>query len=185
MGAVLRQWAERIHGVSDFIDHLVIGTDLWIPLAFMFIVHGYGMFAPAVRSGLGIDAEPVRGNADAVSALYVRIVVMQFTIIIGAWFAMLAGDTIGPLLLLVLLKTLVDIFYGRIIAGMRQSGTSSGSNPPALAIDSRGPDAIGAEGAASRGSRHFLPFWPPLRMPTMAQSHLYDTFARAAGVRAW
>jgi hypothetical protein len=114
-------WAGRVHGVGSFISELVIGTDLWIPLAFMFIVHGYTMFAPAVRSRLGIDSGPQPAGNDAVNGLYIRIVVMQFTIIIGAWFAMLAGDTVGPLLLLVLLKTLVDVFYPRIIAGMRQS----------------------------------------------------------------
>lgn len=114
------QWGERIHGVHDFISDLIIGTDLWIPLAFMFVAHGVAMFGPTVRNRLGLsDAPPP--DTGALGGLYVRIFVMQFTIIIGGWFAILAGDSVGPLLLLVLLKTVVDLSNGRIFGGIARS----------------------------------------------------------------
>ena len=110
-------WSQSIHSVGSFFSDLVIGTDLWIPLAFLFLVRGGLALAPVVRRRLGIvdaelDARDVKDNP--LAGLYIRIFVMQFTIIVGAWFAMLAGDTVGPLVLLVLLKTIVDLFYERI-----------------------------------------------------------------------
>jgi hypothetical protein len=106
-------WATHIHGIGSFVGEMVVGTDLWIPLAFLFLVRGAMVMGPAVRRRLGIVGEAREpGAADnPVVGLYMRIVVMQITIIAGAWFAMLAGDTVGPLVLLVLLKTLIDVFY--------------------------------------------------------------------------
>ena len=43
------EWSKKIHGVGAFIDQLVIGTDLWIPLAVLFIVHGALMGFNAVK----------------------------------------------------------------------------------------------------------------------------------------
>jgi hypothetical protein len=42
--------------------------------------------------------------------LYIRIVVMQVTIILGAWFAMLIG-TAGALVFLIAIKTAVDLSF--------------------------------------------------------------------------
>ena len=33
-------WARKIHGIRDFIDQMVIGTGLWVPLLALFIVRG-------------------------------------------------------------------------------------------------------------------------------------------------
>ena len=46
--------------------------------------------------------------------LYIRIIVMQVTIILGAWFAMLIG-TAGALVFLIAIKTAVDLSF-QIIA---------------------------------------------------------------------
>lgn len=110
-------WSQRIHSVGTFVSDLVIGTDLWIPLAFLFLVRGGLAMAPVVRRRLGIvdseqDARDAKDNP--LTGLYLRIFVMQFTIIVGAWFAVLAGDGTGPLVLLVALKTAIDLFYERI-----------------------------------------------------------------------
>src|SRR5438874_5684036 len=51
--------------------------------------------------------------------LYVRIVVMQVTIIFGAWLATLAGG-VGALTLLILVKTAVDVSF-QVLADRFQS----------------------------------------------------------------
>lgn len=112
------EWADRIHGPGDFVREMVVGTDLWIPLALLFVVRGAPVVGPPIRRRLGMI---VPESADRPSAenpvlgLYVRIFVMQATIIIGAWFAILAGDSIAPLVLLVVLKTVVEVFYDAIM----------------------------------------------------------------------
>ena len=42
--------------------------------------------------------------------LYVRILIMQFTIILGAWFALLIG-TVGAYIFLIALKTAIDVAF--------------------------------------------------------------------------
>jgi hypothetical protein len=110
-------WSERIDGVGDFVREMIVGTDLWLPLAFLFVVRGVLVMGPALRRRLGIVAGAPPAPPDdenPIIGLYIRIVVMQFTIILGAWFAILAGDSVGPLILLIALKTAVDLFSDRI-----------------------------------------------------------------------
>jgi hypothetical protein len=124
-------WAERIDGVGSFIREMVIGTDLWLPLAFLFLVRGALVLGPAVRRRLGMvaDARPDEtGDENPVHGLYIRIVVMQFTIIVGAWFAVLAGDSVGPLILLIGLKTAVDLFSDRLAHRAAARGAEAGDS---------------------------------------------------------
>jgi hypothetical protein len=48
-----------------------------------------------------------------VFGLYLRIVVMQFTIIVGAWFALVFGN-VGALVILIVVKTAVDVCFQMI-----------------------------------------------------------------------
>jgi len=109
-------WSERIHGVGDFIREMVIGTDLWIPLLVLFIVRGAVILGPALRRKLGLAAVGVAPSVSGQSVLlglYLRIVVMQVAIILGAWMALLAGS-VGALVLLVVLKAIVDVYFDPI-----------------------------------------------------------------------
>jgi hypothetical protein len=58
-----------------------------------------------------VDAE-----GDVLAGLYTRIVVMQVAIILGGWVAQLIGGGIGTLVLLVIGKTLVELYAGGLSA---------------------------------------------------------------------
>ena len=124
-------WSSEIHGVGDFVRVMIVGTDLWIPLAFLFVVRGAMLMGLPLRRRLGIVAEQAAeptGPENPVIGLYVRIIVMQVTIILGAWFAILAGDGVGPLILLIVLKTLADVFYDAISRQIGSSKAEAGGN---------------------------------------------------------
>jgi hypothetical protein len=114
-------WSREIHGVGDFVTQMVIGTGLWVPLLFLFFGRGVVILFEAVKPWLwrklGL-AQRVLGRAQGalgpgetlLFGLYIRIVVMQVTIIIGAWFALLLGN-VGALLFLIAVKTAVDLSF--------------------------------------------------------------------------
>jgi Family of unknown function (DUF6498) len=112
-------WSKRIHGVGDFVDQMVVGTGLWLPLLVLFAVRGalmmFATLEPSLRRLFKLaprrpDKNPLRlGPAETVLfGLYVRIFVMQLTIILGAWFAILMG-TAGAYVFLIAVKTAIDI----------------------------------------------------------------------------
>jgi hypothetical protein len=113
-------WSHKIHGVRSFVDQMVIGTDLWVPLLVLFVVRGAFMLFDAVKPWLWrrlglVERKPAEeqmlGPGESIIfALYIRIVVMQVTIIFGAWLAMLAGGA-GALTFLILVKTAVDVSF--------------------------------------------------------------------------
>lgn len=109
-------WSVVIHGPVGFVRDLILGTDLWIPLVILFFVRGYMVLGPTVRRRLGFvdDAEPDH-PASPLAGLYVRIFVMQVTIIAGGWFVVLLGDSVGPLVLLVLAKTVAEAYFDPMI----------------------------------------------------------------------
>jgi len=114
------EWADRIHGVRAFVDQMMIGTGLWVPLLVLFVVRGAFMLFDAVQPWIWrklgvVERKPAKeqmlGPGESiVFGLYIRIVVMQVTIIFGAWFAMLAGGA-GALTFLILVKTAVDVSF--------------------------------------------------------------------------
>jgi hypothetical protein len=112
-------WTRKIHGVHSFVDQMVIATGLWVPLGVLFVVRGalmvYDGAKPALRRKLGLvegpaEKSPLGPGESIVFGLYIRIVVMQVTIILGAWFAMLAGNA-GALAFLIAVKTAVDVSF--------------------------------------------------------------------------
>jgi hypothetical protein len=117
-------WARKIHGIRDFIDQMVIGTGLWVPLLALFVVRGAVMLFDSVKPQLmrRFGIVPRRPREPAILGpgetllfgLYLRIVVMQVTIILGAWFALIIGNA-GALVFLIIVKTAVDLSF-QIIA---------------------------------------------------------------------
>jgi hypothetical protein len=99
---------------------MVIGTGLWVPLLVLFVVRGAFMLFDAVKPWIGhkpgtVERRPAKeqmlGPGESIIlGLYIRIVVMQVTIIFGAWFAMLAGGA-GALTFLILVKTAMDVSF--------------------------------------------------------------------------
>ena len=114
-------WSHRIHGVGDFVRLMVLGTGLWFPLIVLFLGRGWALIWPLIAPRLGLTPAPdaAKGEDNAIGALYTRIIVMQFTILIGAWFAVAAGDGIAPLILLIVIKTVVDLGIVPIAAKFR------------------------------------------------------------------
>jgi hypothetical protein len=114
------EWSRRIHGVRAFVDQMVIGTGLWLPLLVLFVVRGAFILFDVARPALWrklrlVEPKPASTQAlgpgeSMIFGLYIRIFVMQATMIFGAWFALLAG-TAGALAILILVKTALDLCF--------------------------------------------------------------------------
>jgi hypothetical protein len=126
-------WLGRIATFGDFWDQLVIGRELWAPLLFLFLVRGWQVFGLRIRRRLGlVPADAIEPQETGVpGGLYLRIILMQLTIIFGGWVAMILGGNVGALVLLVLLKILVELHFDRA-AGRTAAGRSAGAaaRPP-------------------------------------------------------
>ena len=68
--------------------------------------------APGCSGSWSVSRQkPILGPGESlVFGLYIRIVVMQVTIIFGAWFALLVGTT-GALAFLIVVKTAMDLSF--------------------------------------------------------------------------
>lgn len=111
-------WARQVHGAGSFVREIVLQTGLWLPLVFMFLVRGFSFGFERLRAGpfmqtaLAPANTPPQGSLDVgsiVSGLYARIVTMHVVILFGAWLTLAAGAERGPIILLVVLKTLADV----------------------------------------------------------------------------
>lgn len=124
-------WSRRIHGVGDFFSLMVVGTGLWFPVIILLLGRGWALLWPVVAPRLGFAARPMQGEAEGgvIAALYTRIIVMQFTILIGAWFAILAGNSAGALILLIVIKTVVDLGIVPVAAHFRVGARKPASGP--------------------------------------------------------
>lgn len=124
-------WNERVHGVGAFLSDIVLGTGLWLPLLVLFLVRGYMVFGAAIRRRLGfVDDAEADHPAAPIAGLYVRIFVMQVTIIAGGWFVIMLGDTIGPLVLLVLAKTVAEVYFDPMIDKQSKADAKAGAAAP-------------------------------------------------------
>jgi hypothetical protein len=122
-------WSRRIHGVGSFVNDMVIGTGLWVPLAVLFVVRGglmlFDTVQPALWRHLGFVEPPPQkaalGPAETIIfGLYIRIVIMQVTILVGAWFALLLGSS-AALALLIGLKIAVDLSFQALLEHIHAS----------------------------------------------------------------
>jgi hypothetical protein len=117
-------WFSRLNGIGDFFWTFYVASGAWIALLIAFLGGAVaaltGPYHPAfvdrAVQGLGFTPPPPPpppANNDAVGGivmgLYVRIVLTQVALIFGAWFSM--RGAVGPLIVLVSLKTLFDFFY--------------------------------------------------------------------------
>ena len=89
----------------------MIGMSLWIPLAALFVGQGAVFVNDAVnRFAFGKPAPVNATTAEIMGGFYKRIVVMHLTIMGGAFAAQMIG-TVAPLVVLVLLKTAIEIRF--------------------------------------------------------------------------
>jgi len=111
------QWPSVVHNAHDFVQRIVIGLGLWIPLAALFISRGvsffYLMFGarlfPAWLKGVPRHPSDERlSEGNLLGRFYQRIVVMHLTILFGAAVAAVIGS-IGPLIVMIALKIAIDV----------------------------------------------------------------------------
>jgi hypothetical protein len=112
-------WAAKIHGPRDFVDKLIIDTGLWAPLLVLFVVRGLIFFWSLIGARLHAWLRPDRKRASAVPAapgslagavlggFYARIIVMHVAILFGGFLSFFGS--IVPLIILIALKTVVDV----------------------------------------------------------------------------
>jgi hypothetical protein len=119
-------WFKKMHGIGSFFSELVLTNGIWVGLVVFFIA-AWISFASDTKPAFQRRAEQKlnstsvvaqvqqKTGGDAVGAavapLYIRIFIMQVAIILGAWFAQAIGS-IGPLIIVIVLKTVVDLVLG-------------------------------------------------------------------------
>ena len=102
-------WTAAIHDARDFIRLIVIGMSLWIPLLALFVGQGAVFVNDAVNRFAFGKALPANANTgEIMGGFYKRIVLMHLAIMGGAFVAQAIG-TIAPLVVLVLLKTTIEV----------------------------------------------------------------------------
>lgn len=111
-------WARRIHGPRAFVDQLVIGTDLWIPLLVLFVARGIVFFYATIgarlrrwlnpRRPVRVASVPSDSIAVAlVGGFYARIIVMHIAVLFGGFLSFFGS--IAPLVILIAIKTAIDL----------------------------------------------------------------------------
>jgi hypothetical protein len=118
-------WFRRVGGVGDFLYTFFIASGAWAPLLFAAIAGAIdvltGEFHPPFVDALGrrlhvalapradpaAIGDPLGG---IVGGLYLRVFVMQAAIIFGAMASVKYGTT-APLVIVIVLKTLIDLSY--------------------------------------------------------------------------
>lgn len=99
-------WPGHLRSPQAFIATFVIGETLWPMLALVFL-HRAAMFSEDRKAD---TLTPL------IASLYMRIVVMQVVIILGAWGVMLMGSGLFGLVLLVAMRAALDLYWPAILA---------------------------------------------------------------------
>ncbi len=113
-------WAKTIHGPVDFVTKLMIQTGLWLPLLVLFLARGVVFFYERLGARILVWLYPERRRSVApppapsanqggaiIGAFYARIIVMHVAIIFGGFLAFFGS--LAPLIVLVTLKTIIDV----------------------------------------------------------------------------
>lgn len=114
------EWSRHLASPQAFLFGFVIPTGLWIPVA--------GLFA--VRGALTLDE--IRSNRDTghlVAGFYLRIIVMQLVIILGGMVALLLGNPVVLLVLIVALKTIGEVYWDSVGPRVATALASSRKQP--------------------------------------------------------
>jgi Family of unknown function (DUF6498) len=116
------EWGDKVHGPESFVDQVVLQTGLWAPLAAFFISRGLifvfhdlkpdllqnlerALFGRVVQPR---TAPPPSDPGQVLFGFYGRIVMMQVAIIFGAFLSEAFGSIV-PFVLLIVIKTGVDL----------------------------------------------------------------------------
>jgi hypothetical protein len=114
-------WRARIHSVSDFFSQIVIGQGLWLPLLVLFLMRGLVVLLMVLEPKwiYGRKPRPLLAPPDddgpfpingPIFGFYIRIIIMQFALLLGGFIAAFIGAG-APLILLVIIKTAIDLGF--------------------------------------------------------------------------
>lgn len=104
-------WAGKIHDARDFIRLIVIGMGLWIPLLALFVGQGAIFINDAVNRFVFAKAPRIKADdGEIMGDFYKRIIIMHVALMGGAFILQMIGQT-APLIVLVLLKTALEIRF--------------------------------------------------------------------------
>lgn len=109
-------WRGRVHDGAGFVDVVVLQTGLWLPILVMFIGRGLVTLIDLRKAYAWMTSTtvppgpPASARANPIHAFYARIVVMHLTILGGAFLAQAVG-TIAPLIVMIALKTAIDLGF--------------------------------------------------------------------------
>jgi Family of unknown function (DUF6498) len=119
-------WLKKVHGVGSFFFELYGANYIWAALLFMVIASAVSFLVesgkPAERS-VGADGKATDRVLPIVGGLYARIVIMQVAIIFGAIISGMAGS-LAPLVIVIVLKTLVDVGGGFVVSTVKTMSLS-------------------------------------------------------------
>jgi len=137
-------WARRIHGPSDFVRQIIVDSRLWLPLAGLMLSRGVSFLFHVVRPELIERLEralfprhPIRIHVPTgsvggeIAMLYARVVIMQIAIIFGAFVAVVLGS-MAPFVILIVLKTAVDVAIHIVVDLREQAAPAAGAKAAAL-----------------------------------------------------
>jgi hypothetical protein len=123
------RWPQGISSVADFIDQVLIGTWLWLPLLAMFLFRGVMCLKTRINPQTIRPSMPWLANVlislngtttaptpaklrnaatDAMVRFYGRIILMQVALLVGGLLAIGLGK-IAPALLLIIIKSTIDL----------------------------------------------------------------------------
>ncbi len=98
-------WQGSMRSPLVFFETFVIGERLWPMLGLVFLHRG----------AIFLEERREKSVMPAIAGLYMRIVVMQIVIIIGAWGVMLTGSGMLGLILLVAGRAILDFQWPRLV----------------------------------------------------------------------
>lgn len=105
-----RDWPGHLESPGVFVETFIIGQGLWPMLALAFIQRA------------AVFWERAENLPPVVIELYVRIAVIQVVVILGAWGVMLLDTGLFGLVLLVAIKTMLDLYWPKVLAWIVSSG---------------------------------------------------------------
>jgi len=100
------RWPGHLDSIQVFVATFLVGQNLWPMLGGTFLQRGLIFWGD------------YRANSvtPATIGLYLRIIVMQVVIIFGSLGVLLAGSGLLGVLLLVAMKTVLDLYWPRLVA---------------------------------------------------------------------
>lgn len=120
-GVMPGEWSRHLASPAAFVIEFIVPSGLWIPLLGLFLMRGV-MTAAELRSG----SHP----GHVVVGFYARVVLLQAVILLSGMLALLIGSVI-ILILLVVCKTVVEIYWTAVAAHIGDALDKATADRPA------------------------------------------------------